>query len=692
LTEDEVKIEPISFRTGKPPRKLSPFTTPKWFAIIVLGVALILLGVSAWFVFTARQVVITIEPVPESVSISGSILTPRFNKYHLMRPGEYSLKAHRECFSPLEHSFMVSTEKQQNLQLEMEKLPGRLIVRAHQSGGPEKNITGALVYIDGTEVGKTPLENLPVKPGLRRLEIRSSQYQDLQKDIELPGCGEQQEFNVALLPGWSDVSINSLPQSADVKIDGTSFGNTPLRIQLGAGTYLLEVSADGHKTWQHRLVVKPGEAQEIDDIQLNHADGKLAIKTKPAGANIIVGGTFIGLTPLEIDLSPDKDHVIQISKAGYEESTRKVRVPSSISKQLNVNLTPREGSVHLLVKPADSELLVNGKSRGPAPKQLRMIAVEHTLEFKKKGYLPYKVRITPRPGFPQKLEVVLAKKGAPGDAEPEEISTKSGYRLKLIRPGPYTMGSSRREQGRRSNETLRKVKLIRPFYMGLTEVTNREFREFMAEHDSGTFKSKTLNNADQPVVRVTWQQAALFCNWLSEQESLPPAYVEKGGELVAVEPMNTGYRLPTEAEWEYTVRFTSKQTPLKYPWGHKFPPAKPSGNYADQSAKDLLPTVLEGYNDGYGATSPPAKFESSELGLFDLGGNVAEWSHDYYSIYSYAPEKIYVDPVGPKEGKHHVIRGSSWKHGSISTLRLAYRSYSDGTREDVGFRVSRYLK
>jgi formylglycine-generating enzyme required for sulfatase activity len=636
--------------------------------------------------------VITIEPVPESVSISGSILTPRFNKYHLMRPGEYSLKAHRECFSPLEHSFMVSTEKQQNLQLEMEKLPGRLIVRAHQSGGPEKNITGALVYIDGTEVGKTPLENLPVKPGLRRLEIRSSQYQDLQKDIELPGCGEQQEFNVALLPGWSDVSINSLPQSADVKIDGTSFGNTPLRIQLAAGTYLLEVSADGHKTWQHRLVVKPGEAQEINDIQLNHADGKLAIKTKPAGANIIVGGTFIGLTPLEIDLSPDKDHVIQISKAGYEESTRKVRVPSSISKQLNVNLTPREGSVHLLVKPADSELLVNGKSRGPAPKQLRMIAVEHTLEFKKKGYLPYKVRITPRPGFPQKLEVVLAKKGAPGDAEPEEISTKSGYRLKLIRPGPYTMGSSRREQGRRSNETLRKVKLIRPFYMGLTEVTNREFREFMAEHDSGTFKSKTLNNADQPVVRVTWQQAALFCNWLSEQESLPPAYVEKGGELVAVEPMNTGYRLPTEAEWEYTVRFTSKQTPLKYPWGHKFPPAKPSGNYADQSAKDLLPTVLEGYNDGYGATSPPAKFESSELGLFDLGGNVAEWSHDYYSIYSYAPEKIYVDPVGPKEGKHHVIRGSSWKHGSISTLRLAYRSYSDGTREDVGFRVSRYLK
>ena len=59
---------------------------------------------------------------------------------------------------------------------------------------------------------------------------------------------------------------------------------------------------------------------------------------------------------------------------------------------------------------------------------------------------------------------------------------------------------------------------------------------------------------------------------------------------------------------------------------------------------------------------------------------------------AYAPEKTVVDPVGAEKGKHHVIRGSSWKHGSISTLRLAYRSYGDGTREDVGFRVCRYTK
>lgn len=692
VSEAPVTIEPISFRSRESSRELKPYTIVKWFAGFFIGTVLILLGVSGWFVFTARQVVITIEPAPESTAFSGSILTPRLGNYYLMRPGEYGLKALKKCFFPLEHSFQVSAEKHQKVNLKMQKLPGRLMVHAHLSGVPEHNIAGAQIYIDGIEAGHTPIENLEISPGMRTIEIRAVNYQDVQTDVQVEGCGTLQELTMALLPGWSDVTISSVPEGAEVQIDGTSSGNTPLRIQLAAGTYMLEISADLYKTWKHRLVVNLNESQEIRDIQLEPADGKLSVKTKPAGANVIIGEKFIGLTPLVIDLSPGNNHVVQISKAGYEKATRTVQVPSAGAKDLNVNLKPREGTVRFLVEPADTELLVNGKSRGAVPEQLHMIAVEHALEFKKKGYRSYRTRITPRPGFPQQLNVVLKKEGVPGEATSTAVTTKTGYGLTLISPGTYTMGSSRREQGRKSNETLRKIKLTKPFYMGMKEVTNKEFREFMAQHNSGRFKSKNLNGADQPAVRVTWEQAALFCNWLSAKESLPPAYIKKGENLVAVEPLNRGYRLPTEAEWEYAARFTSRQGPLKYPWGDKFPPDQLSGNYADQSAKDLLPTVLEGYNDGYGASAPPATFKPNGLGLYDLGGNVAEWGHDYYSIYSYAPEKTYVDPLGPKEGKHHVIRGSSWKHGSISTLRLAYRSYSDDKREDVGFRLCRYLQ
>ena len=687
-----IKIEPIPIRSRRSSRRLKRFSLFKWVAAVFLGVVLIVLGVSAWFVFTARQVVITIAPVPESIAFSGSIVTPRIGDYYLMRPGEYTLTALKECFFPLEHRFRVSADKQQRLRLKMQKRPGQLKVHAHPSNMTDRSIVGAQVYIDGDAVGDTPLENLEITPGLRKLEVRAENYQDLLTEVQVHGCGKLQELDLALVPGWSDLFVSSVPQGANVQIDGRSFGNTPLRIQLAAGTYLFEIIADGYKTWNSRLEVKPNEPQEIKDITLQPADGKLAIHTKPAGANVLVGGRFFGQTPLNVSLSPNKDHMVQISKPGYEKTTQKVQIPPSAFKQLNVKLKPKEGIVRLLVEPADTELLVNGKSWGLAPGQFSLISVEHALEFKKKGYRSQRIRITPRPGFPQELKITLKKEGVAQEATPTVITTKTGYRLRLIRPKSYTMGSSRREQGRQSNETLRKVKLIRPFYMGIKELTNVEFKEFMPRHNSGSFKSKPLNNADQPVVRVTWETAALFCNWLSAKEALPASYVKKGETLVAAEPLNTGYRLPTEAEWEYCARIYNDQIPLKYPWGQKFPPGKLSGNYSDQSAKDLLPSVLGRYNDGYGVTAPPATFEPNGLGLYDMGGNVAEWCHDNYSIYSYAPEKTFVDPVGPEKGKHHVIRGSSWKHGSIGTLRLAYRSYSDGTREDVGFRVCRYLK
>jgi formylglycine-generating enzyme required for sulfatase activity len=692
LADIPTKIEPISFRSKPPSKRPKPFKIFKWIVGVLIGVILIFLCISTWFVFIARQVVIDIEPVPERIVFSGGILTPKIGAYYLMRPGKYTLEALKECFLPLDHTFWVSDEKRQNLRLKMQKRPGRLMIRTYDSGDTESVILGAQVYVDGTVVGNTPIENLEILPGLHKIEIRAENYQNFQTDVNVQGCDKFQEFNMAMLPGWSDITVSSVPLDANVLIDGKFFGNTPLHIQLSPGSYLLEISSDLFKTWKHRLNVKPNEPQEIRDVRLHPADGKLTINTKPAGANIIIDGTFVGQTPLTLDIFPDKPHVVQISKAGYEKTNRNVQVASAKSKPLNVNLKPRQGIVRLSVEPPDTELIIDGKSWGVVPKKINLIAVEHKLEFNKKGFHPYRIHITPQPGFPKQLKVTLKKKGASKETEPLVITTQTGYRLNLIQPGPYTMGSSRREQGHRSNETLRKVILKRPFYIGLKEVSNQAFKKFMAKHNSGFFKSQSLNNSAQPAVRVTWEQAARFCNWLSAKASLPPAYVQKGNTLIAVEPLNTGFRLPTEAEWEYCARFTGKQAFSKYPWGNKFPPVQLSGNYSDQSAKNLLPTVLEGYNDGYITTAPPAKFKSNTLGLYDMGGNVAEWCHDFYSIYSYDTEKTYVDPTGPKNGKHHVIRGSSWKHGSINTLRLAYRSYGDDKREDVGFRVCRYLK
>jgi formylglycine-generating enzyme required for sulfatase activity len=120
------------------------------------------------------------------------------------------------------------------------------------------------------------------------------------------------------------------------------------------------------------------------------------------------------------------------------------------------------------------------------------------------------------------------------------------------------------------------------------------------------------------------------------------------------------------------------------------PVATDSGNYADESGEGLIPNVLTDYWDGYPVTSPAEKFNPSPLGIYDLGGNVAEWVNDYYAVYPTNLNQVELDPRGPGEGTVRVIRGSSWRHSSISSLRFTYRDYGTLGRLDVGFRIARY--
>jgi formylglycine-generating enzyme required for sulfatase activity len=687
-----LEINPIPFRSGRGQKHPKSFIRYGWLIAAAAGIVSVLLLASVWFVFTARQVTIRINPEPDRIIIRGGLIAPRFGAYYLLRPGEYNLQATESCHQPLEKRFQVTDKKNQELRLNMEKLPGRLSLTAHRSDQPLVKVDGARVIIDGQEEMPMPLTGLETRSGSRHLEIRAENYRDLKTDVVIEGCGKLQAFDFALIPGWSDVFISSIPKDASVLINGSPVGETPLEIELPEGHHQLEISASGFKTWKTRLDIQSNEPQTLEVIHLEPADGIMALSTDPPGANVTVGKTFVGQTPLEIQLSPGSQHEIHISKAGYEPISRKINVSSAESTELRVDLKPREGVIRFAIEPPDASLIVDGKNWGSVPRTLKLVAVKHQLEIRKKGYKSYGIQITPRPGFPQELKVALQKKGARVSNSEGVIKAKNGYPLKLIPPGTFVMGSSRREQGRRSNETLRKIKLQRPFYMGIREITNQEFREFLTGHSSGSFKGHSLKNNVLPVVQVTWEQAAMFCNWLSDRESLPHAYTKKGDEVVAANPLGIGYRLPTEAEWEYCARLKNNETSLRYPWGLTFPPTSQAGNYADSSAKGLLSSYIESYNDGYPGTSPPAKFKANDLGLYDMGGNVAEWCHDYYSIYSYIESKEYLDPLGPDQGKHHVVRGSGWKHDSISTLRLTYRDYSNSKDVDVGFRICRYLE
>ena len=254
-----------------------------------------------------------------------------------------------------------------------------------------------------------------------------------------------------------------------------------------------------------------------------------------------------------------------------------------------------------------------------------------------------------------------------------------------------TLGASRREQGRRANEKLRKVELKRPFYLSSTEVSNQQFQQFRRQHTSNHANGHTLNQRHQPVVSVTWTSAALYCNWLSEQQGLAPFYIEKDGEISAYDTQALGYRLPTEAEWAWAARW-QKGEMAKFPWGKSLVPAKKTSNIADASAANILPRVLRGYNDGFVVSAPVASLLANDKGLYDMGGNVAEWINDYYSLAVNASGSVEKDPVGPSKGQFKIVRGASWRHSGMTELRLSYRDYSDGARDDLGFRIARYAE
>jgi len=677
-------ISPVNFqRTG--PATDADRRRPFPVRGAVLAVAVLILAVSAWFMFTARSVAVMVSPTPDVLSVEGGLVI-RFGPRYLLLPGQYHVKASLPEYEPLDEAVEVDDQRSQTIQLFMVRLPDRLFVETGQ-------VTGAQVSLDGQVVGQTPLEDQPVRPGRYRLEIDADRYVAYMEDLDVTGGGSAIRRQVALVPDWAEVTATSEPAGAAVFVDGEERGITPLVFELRSGRHELQIRKAGFKTWRQTVDVEPATPLEIPAVALRPSDGTLVVKSEPPGATVLVEGEFRGRSPLRLELDPGRSYRIEVSQAGYKSAAGTIRLASGQTRTETFRLEAVTGVVDLQVAPEGVELVVDGKSRGAVPTRLDLIAVPHRLEFRKPGYVTRTVTVKPTPGIPQRLDIrLLTKEEAALAAIPKSVTTAQGSILTLVPGGQFTMGTPRGEPGRRANEGLREVKISGPFYIGVREVTNREFREFQRAHTSGTAIGYGLDGDDYPAVRVTWQDAAAFCNWLSNQDSLKSAYKTESGRLVAIWPPTNGYRLPTEAEWVWAARYAGRdRAPTRYPWGDAMPPTPGSGNFADMSARAGLQQVLMSYNDDYPVSAPTGRFRPNPLGLFDVAGNVSEWTNDLYRAYTGINEPLAVDPTGAEEGRYYVIRGSSWRQGSISELRWTWRDSADEARPDLGFRIARSI-
>lgn len=683
---DEEAIAPTAFRRAAE-TSAAQYETKKSPLKMIIGGGLAVLLLASYLLFSSKSVEFEIDPPePDYFNIDGGWFRLPIGDRTLLRKGTHTARVRKQGYYDVDQSFVVGDEQSMTVRLSMRKKPGRLLVVTDPP-------VEAIVTVDDAEVGKAPFGPLELQPGKHVVTVEAERFLPFIDAIEIPGLDRVETLYVQMVPRWADVAVESEPAGAAIFAGDQQVGVTPATIELLEGSHEITVSKDGYAAWDGSVTAAANEAQSLPMIRLQPANAKLLVNTIPRGANVTVNGRYRGQSPITLSLSPDVDYTIGMSKAGYGVTTRNLRLESAASDSITVDLSARLGSLTVNVQPQDATVYVDGRARGTGNTTVRLTAAPHRIEVRRPGFQSWTRTVTPRPGYPQTVSARLRSLEAIArDAVAQTVKTAASQTLRRVEGGTFTMGASRSEMGRRANEVIVPVTITRPFLIGVMEVTNKEFAQFRANHDSGADVHPSLAADDNPVANVTWEDAVQYCNWLSAQEGRTPAYMLEFDKWVPVTPIPDGYRLPTEAEWVLALRYGGASKAPRFAWGSKWPPPKGVGNLADVSARALVPSILPAYDDGFASTAPVGNFKPNALGLHDAAGNVAEWVHDYYTVPTPGITTPVIDPVGPERGNSHVVRGSSWRHAGITELRLSYRDYSSRPRPDIGFRVARYAE
>jgi formylglycine-generating enzyme required for sulfatase activity len=556
--------------------------------------------------------------------------------------------------------------------------PGTLIAKTK----PFHPETEWLINDDLIHIGETLEQRIP--PGVHKITIRHKFYQPIEESITIYR-NQKLEQTWLLKPIMGQLVINTSPVMASVAVNDRVAGNTPLTIDKPAGDYALSVSAEGYELIEDLTEITYDKPQVRREYQLEPRKGLLLLSLSPAGGDLLLDGVAMGLTSnqslLQVPITANKKHRVSYQYSGYADFNTIVKLIPDENKDINVELKKTFGTIIITTSPA-ATIRKNGKVVGQTSFSQKLSTVPHQFEFSRAGYRTQVRQITPATNKKKSIQIRLLNEfdARRKEGRPLYVSTL-GIKMQQVKPDRFTMGSAPNEKGRQRNEFPIDVSFSRSIWVSRHEITEAQYTVF----------DSLKANTSLPVSDITWLEAIRYCNWLSKKEGLSAFYIIQNGRVKGINDKAIGYRLLSEAEWEWLAKKALRSAPTVYTWGNAERIPKRVGNIADQSMSSSATFYFKNYSDGFKGKAPVGSFKVDRVGLYDLLGNVSEWVHDNYT--NTPPTKTSViDYMGAVRGVGHIVKGANYNSGRLAELRGSYKSVSQTSAPTIGFRIARYAK
>lgn len=618
-----------------------------------------------------------------------------------------SIRLTAEGYQPLTYSLdqVLNRPGGRALEVEMSPLPGSVRIQVYAESEYR-------VFLNGAEIENEQLSSIELDQGRYDLNIvGSDENQSIVDSLIVEGYGIEQRFEYDLRQILAEIVLEAHPSYAKVQINDVVAGTGKIRKKVAPGKYTVRVSGNPYRDFIRTIEVSDREVLNMGEIDLRRGSALFRIESLPDKISVWIDGEFKGLSPLEFEVKPRDSVELKFSKTHYHPSTQSLDVKPGMSISRMVELQPIEYAISVTAsrntEQVSANVHVEGAKRGRTPLEIALNLGDR-IEVSGDGYQTqsFVVDSAVIASKSIQVEMVTPMEFAMNQA-PAQYTSTSGITMIEFPPINYSRTYARPFQTRTSPP---EVKISRPFYLSKFEVTIGEFLQYDPQ----------ANPNDEPLhlpIRdVLYTDAARFCNWLSRREGHAPVYIfdpaieqqepfskpggyriigADGTNLIEVDYQSSGYRLPTELEWEVAFEYDVGNARLigPYPWGETSTVPLGVANLAHYAP---LKSAREGFTirrdrEVVSKIAKVGTFPPNANGIHDMIGNVSEWVHDCYDHYHPTYHRVEVMDPSPSRCYEFVVKGSSFSTSRHDARPARYRRGMSLPDRHIGFRVARWI-